>query len=50
MRSGFETVIEWLAAADFYTDILVLVEIFKTPHHAWTTITLFSMLAPFFAC
>ena len=24
MRSSFETVLEWIAAADLYTDILVL--------------------------
>lgn len=50
MRNAFETVIEWIAVADFITDMLVLFQISQTEHHAWTTITLFSMLAPFFAC
>lgn len=50
MRNAFETVIEWIAVADFITDMLVLVQISQTEHHAWTTITLFSMVAPFFAC
>lgn len=50
MRHAFETVIEWIAVADFYTDIVVLWQLGQTEHHAWTTITLFSMIAPFFAC
>lgn len=50
MRNAFETVIEWIAVADFYTDMLVLLQLCRTEHHAWTTITVFSMLAPFFAC
>lgn len=50
MRKFMETVLEWIAAADIITDFIVLVQLFHTTHDAWTTITLFSMLAPFFAC
>ena len=50
LRSILETVLEWIAAADLYTDILVLLQLLNTRHRAWTTITIFSLLAPFFAC
>jgi hypothetical protein len=33
-----------------YTDVLVFLQLLNTEHHGWTTITIFSMLAPFFAC
>lgn len=46
----FETVLEWIAAVDLITDSIVLMQIAQTEHHAWTTITVFSLLAPFFAC
>lgn len=50
MRTFLETVLEWIAAADLYTDVLVLMQLLNTKHHAWTTLTIFSMVAPFFAC
>ena len=50
MRTLLETVLEWIAAADLYTDFLVLMQLLNTKHHAWTTLTIFSMVAPFFAC
>lgn len=49
-RTILETILEWIAAADLYTDLLVLMQLLNTSHHGWTTITVFSMLAPFFAC
>lgn len=50
MRKSLETILEWIAAADLYTDIIILEQLLGTPHHAWSTITIFSMVAPFFAC
>lgn len=50
LRHTLETILEWIAAADLYTDALVFYQLLQTEHHAWTTITIFSLLAPFFAC
>ena len=50
LRHTLETILEWIAAADLYTDILILAQLLRTEHHGWTTITIFSLLAPFFAC
>lgn len=50
MRTTMETVLEWIAAADLVTDMYVLYQLGQTEHHAWTTITVFSLLAPLFAC
>lgn len=50
LRTSLETLLEWIAAADLYTDILVFLQLLDTDFHAWTTITIFSLLAPFFAC
>lgn len=50
LRSLLETVLEWIAAADLYTDVIVFLQLLNSPHHAWTTMTIFSLLAPFFAC
>lgn len=50
MRSSLETILEWIAAADLYTDFVVLNQLLHTDHRAWSTITIFSLLAPFFAC
>ena len=50
LRTILETILEWISAADLYTDILIFVQLLNTVHYAWTTITIFSMLAPFFAC
>lgn len=50
MRNLIETLLEWIAAADLYTDIIVYLQLYNTEHRAWATITIFSMLAPLFAC
>ena len=50
MRYLLEIILEWIAAADIYTDFIVLLQLFKTDNRAWVTITIFSILAPFFAC
>lgn len=50
LRTLLETVLEWISAADLYTDLLIFIQLLHSPHFAWTTITLFSMLAPLFAC
>jgi hypothetical protein len=50
LRKSLETILELIAAADLYTDLVILVQLFCTVHHAWSTITVFSMLSPFFAC
>jgi len=50
MRHSLETILEWIAAADLYTDVIVFLQLASTEHHAWTVITIFSLLAPFFAC
>ena len=50
MRSLLEIILEWIAAADLFTDVLVLLQLLQTENRAWVTITIFSMLAPFFAC
>jgi len=50
LRTLLETVLEWISAADLYTDLLIFIQLWQTEHYAWTTITLFSMLAPLFAC
>lgn len=49
-RSILETILEWIAAADLYTDIIILVQLLHSSHRAWTTVAIFGMLAPFFAC
>ena len=48
-RSGFEFILEMIALADLITDVQVLLMLVKTDHIAWTTITFFSMFAPFYA-
>ena len=50
LRHSLETLLEWIAAADLYTDFYVFMQLLQTWHHAWTTITIFSLLAPFYAC
>ena len=50
MRNILETTLEWIATADLYTDLIVLIQLAQTEHRAWTTITIFSMIAPFLAC
>lgn len=50
MRNLLETTLEWIATADLYTDLIVLIQLAQTEHRAWTTITIFSMVAPFLAC
>ena len=50
MRGSLETILEWIAAADLYTDVFVLLQLLQTDNRAWSTVTIFSLLAPFFAC
>lgn len=50
LRRLLETILEWIAAADLYTDLIILIQLLNTHHNGWSTITIFSMLAPFFAC
>ena len=50
MRGLLEVTLEWIAAADLYTDFVVLIQLIYTEHRAWTTITIFSMIAPFLSC
>lgn len=45
-----ETFLEFIALGDLFTDMLVFLQLYDSEHRAWTTITIFSMLAPFFAC
>lgn len=50
IRTTVETLLELISVGDIYTDMVVLISLYETVHRAWTTITMFSMLAPFFAC
>ena len=50
MRKSLETILEWIAAADLFSDANILLQLMATDHHAWTTITIFSLVSPFFAC
>ena len=46
-RFLLENVLEWIASIDLLTDVIVLIQLWETEHYAWTTITIFSMTAPF---
>ena len=51
MRGLLETILEWIAGADIFTDMIVLNQLLSTnQHRAWSTVTIFSLIAPFFAC
>ena len=50
IRNLLETILEWIAAADIYSDIVVLLQLLQTDYKGWVTITIFSVVAPFFAC
>eukprot|EP01084_Bolivina_argentea_P229506 387328_1 len=44
---GYSSVVEAFSALDLYTDILILVELYKDRHIWWTTFMLILLLAPY---
>ena len=49
-KSIFLHVIEYIALADFITDIYILIQLIDSIHIAWASVTIFSMLASFYIC
>lgn len=45
-----ELALEWLSLLDFASDALVLYQLWQTANTAWLTVTVISLLAPFFIC
>ena len=49
-KNIFLHVIEYIALADFITDIYILIQLIESIHIAWASVTIFSMLASFYIC
>lgn len=46
----FNLILEMIALFDMFGDIVLLVALFNSPHTAWFSLSLLSMLSPFFVC
>lgn len=46
----FTLVLELIAMFDMFGDIYLLIGMYKQGHTAWFTISIFTMLSPFYVC
>jgi hypothetical protein len=46
----FNLILELIALFDFAGDLVLLVALFRSEHAAWFSLSVLSMLSPFFVC
>jgi hypothetical protein len=46
----FNLILELIALIDFAGDLILLVALFRSEHSAWFSLSVLSMLSPFFVC